>query len=136
MRSIIIWSTNSLQEDYSNIVLVRTKLLKAGYTIQEDWISYRIKMRHNVPYFTPLEGYDYLKVCLRGITKSDIVLFFFSKKSSYLTTLIKYADYHEKKIIIIYRTKKILKHLDGIERKKNVILIQERVINRLDTIII
>lgn len=135
MRSILVWSTNSLQEDYNNIMLVRTKLLKAGHTIQEDWVNYRIKIKNNVPYFTQVEGYDYLKVCLDGIISSDLVVFFFSKESSYLTTLIKYADYHKKKIIIIYRSGKILKHLDSIEKKKNVKLFKSRCIKHLETII-
>ncbi len=135
MKTIIIWSTNSLQEDYDNIMLVRTKLLKMGHTIQEDWINYRIEIKNNVPRFMQVEGYDYLKTCIDGITNSDLVVFFLSKESNYLTTLIKYTDYHKKKIIIVYRTNKVLKHLDGIERKKNVKLLQSRFISRISSII-
>ncbi len=135
MKTIIIWSTNSLQKDYNDIMLVRTKLLKAGHTIQEDWINYRVKVKNNVPYFIQVEGYDYLKVCIDGITNSDFVIFFFSKESNYLTTLIKYADHHKKEIAVIYRTKKVLKHLDGIEKKNNVKLLQSRLINHIDQII-
>ena len=135
MKTIIIWSTNSLQEDYNNIMLVRIKLLKAGHTVQEDWVNYRVKIKDNAPHFMQVEGYDYLKVCIDGVANSDLVLFFFSKESNYLTTLIKYADSRKKKILIIYRTNKVLKHLDGIEKKKNVKIVQSRFINHIDSIL-
>lgn len=135
MKTILIWSINSLQEDYNNIMLARTKLLKAGYTIQGDWVNYLIKVKDNVPYFMGVEGYDYLKVCIDGISNSDLVIFFFSKESNYLTTLIKYADHNKKRILIIYKANKVFKHLDGIEKKENVKILQSRRINHFNKFI-
>lgn len=112
MRSIIIWSTNSLEENYNNILFVRTTLLKSGWEIQDDWINTRIQVKNNIPHFLEVQDYDYLKVGIDGILNSELVIVFFTKESSYITTLIKYANYNLKKIIVIYKTKEILKNLD------------------------
>ncbi len=132
---MLIWSINSLDENYNNILFVRIKLLQNNWIIKEDWVNHRIQIINNMPYFLKSEGFDYLKISIDGILDSDLVVFFFTKESSYITTLIKYANYNSKNIIVIYKSKKQLKKLDDIDITK-INFLSVRSINKFSNFII
>lgn len=118
MKAILIWSINSLKENYNHILFVRMKLLQNNWTIEEDWINHRVQVINSVPHFLKSEGFDYLKVVIDGVLSSNLIVFFFTEESSYITTLIKYASYNSKNIIVIYKSNKQLKRLDDIDMAK------------------
>ena len=122
MKAMIICSLKSLAEDYNDLVWLRNKLIGDGYVLFEDWINYKVELIENKPKFKQKDGDDYLKTAIEGIHKSNIVIFFLTCNSAYIFTILKYALYLSKNVIVIYNKKILIDKLKSISSIKSKIL--------------
>lgn len=124
MNVFIICSLKSVQENYDKLVWTRSTLLANKCTIGEDWIHHRIDLQNNKPRFIHSEGFDYLKVAIDQIILSDVVIVFLTSPSTYISTLLRYAVFNKKKIILIYSSKAYISRLSLNE--DNIIKLQSK----------
>ena len=130
MNAFIICSLKSLADDYDKLIWVRSNLLIKKYSIAEDWINYRLDIVDSKPKFKHTSGFDYMKVAIDQITNSDLIIIFLTVPSTYVTTLLKYSTYLNKKIILLYRSKKLIDKIN-LNLSENITPIQVKSIKQL-----
>ena len=97
----IISSIKNLNYEYEHLRWLRLFFLNYDYRISEDWINHSLNIRNNRPHFKAAPNFDYMKVATQAVNESDALVFLLSKPSTFTLTILRYALYLEKEVIVI-----------------------------------